>query len=729
MEGMSISNEILPFGSPLLGLFCLVPMYIVVYNTKTYREAFWFMLLQTLTVHIFSSFWLANFHGFGVFTLGASAFGTCMEGGLCGFIIHMLPSRLNKKLLFEEQGGKHPSLVFTRILWFTGTWVCWEWVKSTDFLAYPWGTLFMSAYRWKIFTQIADITGVWGISFLWALVSAFCGEGYMLLGRLLCSQMPDTLSTTYRQAGKIVLALFIAAGIYGAYQYIMPRKISKRLETVLVQQNVDPWTVQKEDVPIKVSQELTEEKVNELRNMGKNPDIVIWSEGVLRRTFPDSIEKYKNEIPDEETLSDFIKRMDVPFIIGGRSYANSRERKYYNSALFFDANGEFAGLYSKMHLVPFAEQIPYADHPLMSWFMSSVVKMKSGYTSGNQYVLFKVPLNSSRKWPMSFQYKSSGHKIISLDSYGNRNPSDADEYIYGALPENPNNSVRLSTPICFEDAFPDVCRELYKMGSEVFVNITNDSWSKMKSAEYQHFIVASYLAIEFRTTLIRCANSGYSVVVSPNGKILYDLPLFKEDAMSCSVPVYKRTETIFSVFGDWLAYCLLATLALYFAFCIYDIHLRDRIIAFREKRNLRKKMEKEADLDRIAEKTANLLEPHLNVLYDTIFSLNTMKDYKSLTENINLSDKYIDLFTKKDIESALVFVEAEKTGAHAKKNSAGKTSAKKVSAEKQTAKKTAPAKKEEKTSSPRTVKPAARKQSETSVKKSGTKKNFRSRDN
>ena len=70
----------------------------------------------------------------------------------------------------------------------------------------------------------------------------------------------------------------------------------------------------------------------------------------------------------------------------------------------------------------------------------------------------------------------------------------------------------------------------------------------------QHFIASSYLAIEYRTTLLRCANSGYSVAVNPAGKILFDLPLFKEDSMGISVPIYKRQITIFSVMGDWFAY-------------------------------------------------------------------------------------------------------------------------------------------------------------------------------
>ena len=88
------------------------------------------------------------------------------------------------------------------------------------------------------------------------------------------------------------------------------------------------------------------------------------------------------------------------------------------------------------------------------------------------------------------------------------------------------------------------------MGSEVFMNITNDSWSKTDSAEYQHFIIASFLSVEYRTTLVRCTNSGYSAVVAPNGKIIADLPLFEEASVGFSVPIYKYTKTLYSVAGD-----------------------------------------------------------------------------------------------------------------------------------------------------------------------------------
>ena len=81
IEAFAISNELMPLGSPFLALFCLAPLYRAIYRSKSYRESFFLFFIQILTVHMISSYWLANFHGFAAFTLGASAAGTAVQGG------------------------------------------------------------------------------------------------------------------------------------------------------------------------------------------------------------------------------------------------------------------------------------------------------------------------------------------------------------------------------------------------------------------------------------------------------------------------------------------------------------------------------------------------------------------------------------------------------------------------------------------------------------------------
>ena len=125
---------------------------------------------------------------------------------------------------------------------------------------------------------------------------------------------------------------------------------------------------------------------------------------------------------------------------------------------------------------------------------------------------------------------------------------------YSTAKSKPSPTVKICTPICFDDSFTDVMRPLYLNGAELFVNITDDSWSLKKSSEIQHFVIASYRAIEYRTTLVRSANAGYSVVVSPSGKILTDQPLFTDSSIYCDVPIYARTITTYARFGNWLPY-------------------------------------------------------------------------------------------------------------------------------------------------------------------------------
>ena len=100
------------------------------------------------------------------------------------------------------------------------------------------------------------------------------------------------------------------------------------------------------------------------------------------------------------------------------------------------------------------------------------------------------------------------------------------------------------------------------------MNITNDSWSKTQSAEYQHLAVAAYRAIEFRTTLARCTNSGVTTVISPSGKVISSLPLFEPAHLSVSIPVYGRQVTFASQFGDWLPHVLIVLIAAFLFFCV-----------------------------------------------------------------------------------------------------------------------------------------------------------------
>ena len=568
IQSLSIPNELLPLGSPLLALICLAPMYKAFYATKTYAQSFWLFFIQILTVHLLSSYWLANFHGYAVFTLGASAAGTAVQGGLCGILSQAYPHRIARnegERRLKEAAGVSPNAPFKRATWFCASWGMHEFVKSTKAMGYPWGTLSMAAYKWKILVQIADITGVWGVTFLFAFASCVLAEGAHLLcfrgGGQHCGALAG-----YKLVLKAAVHLFALCALYGALQYILPRHVVKQFNAVIVQQNVDPWEAGDQQ-SIDISKRLTRSALGELSAQGKKADLIVWSEGVLSKSFPSGTSYYA-KFPKDESLVSFIKSCETPLLAGGTVAAerSPQRRRNLNAALLFGTDGELAGFYAKIQLVPFAEKIPYSETPLMETIMRKVVGFRSSLSSGFQHVVFSIPINANKSLDAPLDWGREKTATVVLDKNGKGEAKVRESFLHNSA-ESPLSRVTFSSPICFEDAFPAVCSKLFAQGSEVFVNITNDSWSKTRSAEIQHFVAASYLAIEFRTTLVRCANSGYSVVLNPAGKLVADLPLFTETSCALSIPVYARRATFYFVFGDWLAWlCVLCVLA----FCAYE---------------------------------------------------------------------------------------------------------------------------------------------------------------
>ena len=520
---LAIPNEFLKFGSPLTGLFALLPFYLALRFSRNLKETFLYCFLHGALTHLLSSFWLGNFMGFAVFTLGASDIGTGFFEGFFSLGFYALALFTKKTNLLEENAGVRTSLIPLRIFWFAGIYTIWEYCKSTGFLAYPWGTLSMTAYKWRSITQIADITGVYGITFLFALFSALLGEGTVLLGKLANSEGAKQLFLSYRQICLLVLALFLTSSAYGFFKITEKRSPIKTMNTILVQQNRNP-SRRIENENIHIAQRLSQKQLDACTKQGEKCDLVVWSESVLSQRFP-MAEIYYNYYPAPEPLLAFIRRNKTHFVIGGPITFNDENHEYGNSALLFDKNGKFTGSYTKMHLVPFAELIPFSKNKIVQKIIKSMIGFSYGWTPGKEAVTFSIPL-------------STGENAV------------------------------ISTPICFDDSAHEVCRALYKNRSEVFVNITNDSWSKTDSAEIQHFVVAHYRSIEYRTMTIRAANAGYTCVIDPTGRVLADLPLFEEGALSYKVPIYERKTTVYALLGDWLPYTLIF---LVFAFVIFRI--------------------------------------------------------------------------------------------------------------------------------------------------------------
>lgn len=505
---LGIPNELVHFGSAAAGFSGITLLYytLLTYgNNKNLNDYLADIKYPALLyaffvsfVHLFASFWLAFFEDFAIFTLGASTLAYFFMALPFGIVFHYV---------LRKAGN-------LRIFAFAAVWLMWEYFKSNDFLAYPWGTAPMVCFNLKTLIQFTDTTGVWGLSFVIPLVSAAAGE--LLYAAVSSSKKRDTFKKLVPLRNGFIFTggLLILLNIYGMivlHKEIQPEKF---LKTVIVQQNGDPWDMGRFEEYLAASQNLT---LHAVKNSEKKPDLIVWSETSLAQSYPNNAFIYKST-PEEMPFIDFLKNVDIPLFTGTSYYEeNGKDYNYYNSACLINPQGNIEGLYSKIQLVAFAEYMPFIDNPLVAKFFNKIVGFSSGYTPGCDYRVFSIK-NSS------------------------------------------NETVRFAAPICFEDAFPNICVRLHNLGSELLINMSNDSWSKTASAEYQHFVVSSYRALELRTTLLRSTNSGFSVVIDPLGRIVDSLPLFKAETLVADIPIYRHIKTPFAVFKDWLPYSIFTIL-------------------------------------------------------------------------------------------------------------------------------------------------------------------------
>lgn len=600
---LGIPNELFLLGNPFYAFIAIIPYYFAIKNAKSFKQAFLFGFIQSFTTHMASSFWLAYFKDFAIFTLGASALGTAAQGAIMALFIYVPFSRYPhpyrnlapfsiKKPFYEDSAF--------RILYFSALYTLYEWVKSTGFIGYPWGTISSAMYRWHAFTQLASITGTYGITFLTVMFDCIVAEAALCLINSY-KVFPDYKLEGFLpviNAAKTFAILFAITLFWGNWEYQKPRVPDKTLSTVMVQQNHNPWLDDDDSETVLKSEKLTIERLDELSKLGKKPQLIVWSEGSLQRSFPGAYESYQWE-PVDYPLIKFLKNYKIPFLTGAvyrkTSYTQKKVKdedgktviektpfhKYYNCAAMFDSDAQFRGYYGKLHLVPFAESIPGIDNPIIQKIFKKVVGISAGWTQGEQLTYFEIPC--------SYYREKTTPRVNNINI----------SIPYDVAKENEQPLVRISAPICFDDSFTDVIRPLFLNGAEIFINLTDDSWSLKKSSEYQHFCIASYRAIEYRTTLIRSTNAGYSVVVNPAGTIIADQPLFEDSSLAFDVPIYKRELTPYARFGNWLPYSFLALFVLVsiimactFTYDDYIPSERKKPVLLKKQKKLLKKLEK-----------------------------------------------------------------------------------------------------------------------------------------
>ena len=365
-------------------------------------------------------------------------------------------------------------------------WVAAEWLRGWLLGGFPWGHLGYSQYRRLEVIQIAELGGVYAVSFLVVAVNAALAAVVVLSAR------------------RVIAALMVAGVLTGAtlafgHARLGQLQASGESASIAV---VQPSIAQ----PLKWDPDFaasTLENYFELtRRAGAlGPALIVWPE----TSTPTVLRRDPGLVMALRRLS---REAGAPLLVGSVDVDETSPPKYRNTAFLLDERG-IVNRYDKIHLVPFGEYVPLSG---VIGFVRGWAEFIADLEPGSRSVVFSGP-------PAPF-----------------------------------------GTVICYEGIFPALVRRFVKNGARFMVNMTNDGWFGQTAGPQQHLAMYPFRAVEHRVSVVRAANTGVSAMIAPSGEITRSLPLFARGTLMQRMPLRER-ETLYTRFGDWLAYLALAVSA------------------------------------------------------------------------------------------------------------------------------------------------------------------------
>jgi len=490
-----------------LSFICLIPLFIVIKREPSLSKQIFFGFLWSSGMTSGMGYWV--FHALlGHFAVPLPK--ALLFFSLC-FILPMGLIFLFFVLLFRYLNQER---LFFYAFVVPSAWVFVEYTKELIPIMIPWGSIGYAIVDFSTFIQIADIIGIYGVTFLVVMINALLFYSGLIWRN-------EKISTNHRMAkislvkairsNRVILPLSIVCLLilipvgYGINKISSLEEQVKTshlddaaMQAVLVQGNFslkERWSGMGFYHRIKSYLEMSG-----IASENKKR-VIVWPETTLNSSTHVNNQLFKqimNSIGEHSLL-----------ISGGLNESNRGEM--FNCAYIISGKGRLFR-YDKHILLPYSETSPLID--LLDQYYSAPSQFSSGRTSSSV------------------------------------------QTTHGCL----------GVSICFEILYPGYIRRSVKEGAEFLVNISNDSWFGNSAMPYNHFNASRLRAIENGRFLLRTSNSGISAVIGPDGVAVSESSLFRREKILADFRNMKEI-TLYTMFGDWFLYVsvilLLAALVIF----------------------------------------------------------------------------------------------------------------------------------------------------------------------
>jgi apolipoprotein N-acyltransferase len=319
----------------------------------------------------------------------------------------------------------------------------------------PFGLLGYTQTGFVPVMQIADITGVYGISFVLAAVNVALAEVWLAVA-LRRRLVRDALCGLALAAAAVVLVAVY--GVTRLHSSTTFRPDGAPTHVAIVQGNLDLGSQWRSDFygrNLDVYLRLT---LQALRDAG--PALVFWPESSMTFFLAD-------EPLYQKAIGQILSPSGAQLVAGGPRVFGSGVPRYYNSAFLVAPDGRVLAWYDKQRLLPFAEYFPFASIDLLRREFARVRQFTPG---------------------------GSAHLLPAVAG------------LAGVV-------------ICNEVMFGEIAGARVAAGAGYLVNLTNDSWLGDSKFAAQALDMGRMRAVEQRRYVVRVSTSGPSAIIDPLGRV------------------------------------------------------------------------------------------------------------------------------------------------------------------------------------------------------------------
>ncbi|NER12160.1 apolipoprotein N-acyltransferase [Leptobacterium flavescens] len=503
------------YGLPIFLFFAFIPL---LFAEKEIRlsdkkrkglKSFLLAYLAFLVWNSITTWWIWYSSAFGMFF--AILVNTLLMA-LVFLVFHHVARRLPQRL----------HLIFLPVIWIAFEKFHLNW----DF-SWPWlnlGNAFSNHTAW---IQWYEYTGVFGGS-LWVWIIN------ILLFKIIEKYRENKDRKALSRGIAINVLLFAVPVIISMIILKTYKESSEKVNIVVVQPNVDPYTEKFDQDNVTTTNELVAIAAEKI---GPETDFVIAPETTLAMLTP--IDKFQFTREKFVLQSLARKYPDINVLTGAdmyRLYLNSKERPsktanktrrgdwvdYYNAAVLINRDDSLQ-FYIKSKLVVGVENFPFKSvlEPLLGDIMLDL-----GGTVATKGIQEERDILISQ-----------------------------------------NKKFKAAPIICYESVYGEYVTDYVKKDANFLAIITNDAWWNNTQGHKQHLSYARLRAIETRRSIARSANTGISAFIDQKGNVLKTLGYELKGSLQASISLNSE-KTFYVKYGDYIARLCVLLAGLIFLYAI-----------------------------------------------------------------------------------------------------------------------------------------------------------------